>query len=89
MNFDKLFEEFIDEVQREGTYASLDEVRIATKEMLDVIKNNKDATPEELVDFIIKNNLEQIENIKKNIIFLDILLILTYQILMLNLWVEM
>lgn len=65
MNFDKLFEEFIDEVQREGTYASLDEVRIATKEMLDVIKNNKDATPEELVDFIIKNNLEQIENIKK------------------------
>lgn len=65
MNFDKLFEEFIDEVQREGTYASSDEVRIATKEMLDVIKNNKDATPEELVNFIIKNNLEQIENIKK------------------------
>ena len=50
MNFDKLFEEFIDEIQGEGTYASSDEVRIATKEMLDVIKNNKDATPDELVE---------------------------------------
>ena len=76
MNFDKLFEEFIDEIQGEGTYASSDEVRIATKEMLDVIKNNKDATPEELVELIIKDNLEQIEIIKKNIIFQDILLIL-------------
>ena len=44
--------------------------------MLDVIKNNKDATPEELVELIIKDNLEQIEIIKKNIIFQDILLIL-------------
>lgn len=76
MNFDKLFEEFIDEIQGEGTYASSDEIRIATKEMLDVIKNNKDATPEELVELIIKDNLEQIEIIKKNIIFQDILLIL-------------
>ena len=76
MNFDKLFEEFIDEIQGEGTYASSDEVRIATKEMLDVIKNNKDATPDELVELIIKDNLEQIEIIKKNIIFQDILLIL-------------
>ena len=65
MNFDKLFEEFIDEIQGEGTYASSDEVRIATKEMLDVIKNNKDATPDELVELIIKDNLEQIEIIKK------------------------
>lgn len=65
MNFDKLFEEFIDEIQGEGTYASSDEIRIATKEMLDVIKNNKDATPEELVELIIKDNLEQIEIIKK------------------------
>ena len=56
MNFDKLFEEFIDEIQGEGTYASSDEVRIATKEMLDVIKNNKDATPDELVELIIKDN---------------------------------
>ena len=55
MNFDKLFEEFIDEIQGEGTYASSDEIRIATKEMLDVIKNNKDATPEELVELIIKS----------------------------------
>lgn len=65
MNFDKLFQEFIDEIQGEGTYASSDEIRIATKEMLDVIKNNKDATPEELVELIIKDNLEQIEIIKK------------------------
>ena len=65
MNFDKLFEEFIDEIQGEGTYASSDEIRIATKEMLDVIKNNKDATPDELVELIIKDNLEQIEIIKK------------------------
>ena len=65
MVYDRLFEEFIDEIQGEGTYASSDEIRIATKEMLDVIKNNKDATPEELVELIIKDNLEQIEIIKK------------------------
>ena len=66
MNYDKLFEEFISEIKNEDTYASLDDIRMATKEMLDIIKNNKDATPEEFIELIIKDNLEQIEKIKKN-----------------------
>ena len=64
MNFDKLFEEFIDELKEEGTYASAEELKIATKEMLDIIKDNKDSTPEELVELIIKKNITQLENIK-------------------------
>ena len=64
MNFDKLFEEFIDELKEEGTYASAEELKIAAKEMLDIIKDNKDSTPEELVELIIKDNITQLENIK-------------------------
>lgn len=67
MNFNlyKLFEEFIEEVKSEGTYASEEEIREATKGMLDIILNNKDATPEELVEMIITENIMQLEAIRK------------------------
>ena len=64
MVYDRLFEEFIDEIKEEGTYASADEIREATKDTLNIIKDNKDSTPEEIIELIIKDNIELLEAIK-------------------------
>ena len=64
MEYDRLFEEFIDEIKEEGTYASADEIREATKDTLNIIKDNKDSTPEEIIELIIKDNIELLEAIK-------------------------
>ncbi len=66
MNYEKLLEEFIKEVQQEGTYASPEYLREVVIKMLEIIRNNKDATPEEMVEKIIEENVEQLESIKKN-----------------------
>ena len=34
MNYDKILENFLDDVQREGTYATREELEAATKPML-------------------------------------------------------
>ena len=64
MEYDRLFEEFIDEIKEEGTYASADEIREATKDTLNIIKDNKDSTPEEIIELIIKDNIDLLEAIK-------------------------
>lgn len=64
MQYDKLFEEFINEVKLETPYATPEEIREVTKEMLDVIKNNSDSTPEEIIEKIIESNMEELENIR-------------------------
>lgn len=63
---EKLFDEFIDEIKSEGTYASKEELREATKDILNIINNNKDATAEELVELIIKDNIRLLEEIRNN-----------------------
>lgn len=37
MNYDKILENFLDDVQREGTYATREELEAATKPMLEII----------------------------------------------------
>lgn len=66
MNLEKLFNEFIADVKKEGTYASKEELIQACKPMLDIIKNNKNATPEELVGKIIKSDIDLLEEIRTN-----------------------
>lgn len=63
MNYDKIFEEFIREVKEEGTYASKDEIRAATQKMYDIIISNPDSTPEELIELIIKDNIDLLESV--------------------------
>lgn len=65
MNLEKLFDEFIDEIKSEGTYASNEELREATKDILDIIHNNKDASLEELVELVIKDNINLLEDIRR------------------------
>lgn len=64
MVYDKILEEFIDEIKEEGTYASKEEVAEVLKEMLNILKENIDATPEELVEKVIVSNIDQLEEIK-------------------------
>ncbi len=66
MNYGRLLEEFVAEVKEEGTYASADEIREVVMKMIDIIRKNKDATPEEIVEKIIQENLAQLESLKEN-----------------------
>ncbi len=64
MNYDKVFENFLEKVKERGCYASYEEVAEVTREMLNIIKSNKDATPEELVEKVIENDIVEMENLK-------------------------
>ena len=64
MVYDKIFEEFVDEIVKQGTYASKEEISEVSMEMLNIIKENQDSTPEELIEKIIVSNIEELENIK-------------------------
>lgn len=66
MNYDKILDEFIDEVKKEGTYATVEELKDVLYDTLKVIKYHKDDTPEELVDRIIDDNIKQLEEIRNN-----------------------
>lgn len=64
MNYDKIFENFLDQVQKEGTYATREQLAEATKKMLEIVKANKEATPEELVEAVIEDNAKFLEEMR-------------------------
>ena len=66
MNYDKVLENFLDNVQQEGTYATREELETATKPMLDIIQNNPAATPEELVEAVIQDNIRFLEKLRNS-----------------------
>lgn len=66
MNYDKILENFLDTVQQEGTYATREELEAATKPMLDIIQNNPAATPEELVEAVIQDNIRFLEKLRNS-----------------------
>lgn len=66
MNYDKIFENFLDQVQKEGTYATREDLAEATKKMLEIVKANKDSTPEELVEAVIEDNIHFLEDMRNN-----------------------
>ena len=69
MQIDKIFENFITNVKKDGVYASIDEIKEATNLMLEIIKQHKDATPEEMIEYVIKDNIDFIEQIKSKYYF--------------------
>ena len=66
MNYDKILENFLDTVRQEGTYATREELEAATKPMLDIIQNNPAATPEELVEAVIQDNIRFLEKLRNS-----------------------
>lgn len=69
MQIDKIFENFIVNVKKDGVYASIDEIKDASKLMLDLIKEHKDASAHELVELVIKDNINFVENIRSKYYF--------------------
>lgn len=69
MQIDKIFENFITNVKKDGVHASIDEIKEATNLMIEIIKQHKDATPEEMIEYVIKDNIDFIEQIKSKYYF--------------------
>ena len=69
VQIDKIFENFITNVKKDGVHASIDEIKEATNLMLEIIKQHKDATPEEMIEYVIKDNIDFIEQIKSKYYF--------------------
>ena len=69
MNINRIFDKFIENVKKDGIYASNDEIREASSLMLDIIKNNKDCTPQELVELVIVDNINFINDIRNKYYF--------------------
>lgn len=69
MQIDKIFENFISNVKKDGVYASSEDVREATRLMLDIIKAHKDASIEELIDLVISDNINLVESIRSKYYF--------------------
>lgn len=69
MQIDKIFDSFIESVKKDGIIANNEELIEASKLMLDIIKNNKDCTPEELAELVIADNIKFINDIKNKYYF--------------------
>lgn len=65
MNLEKIFNDFIIDVRKKSIYADKKDIEQVAREALDIINNNKDATPEELVELMIKDNLNHLEDIRR------------------------
>lgn len=69
MQLDKIFENFIINVKKDIVYASRDDIMESTKLMVDLIKKHKDASPEELVEYVILDNIRLVEDIRSKYFF--------------------
>lgn len=66
MEIYRIYEKFLTNVLYEGTYASYQELENATKDVLEIIRNNKDSTIEEIVSIILDNITADVLNIIDN-----------------------
>ena len=64
--YEKILEDFIKEVKEEGTFATAEELREVLTGTIDILKNNPDDTPEEIIDRIIVDNIREIQDIKNS-----------------------
>ena len=65
MNLEKIFNDFIIDARKKSIYADRKDIEEVAREALNIINNNKDATPEELVELMIKDNLNHLEDIRR------------------------
>lgn len=66
MNYHQILERFILKALKTQPYASKDQIVVVAEEMLEIIKNNKDKTPEELVEMALCDVIEEVERVRKN-----------------------
>ena len=66
MNIDKIINELADEYTAKSTHASKEEVLKVLQDAAKIIKDNKDATPEEIVGVMIEDCVQKLNGILQN-----------------------
>lgn len=64
MNLNKIFENFIEKTTARSPYSKKEDIKEITLKMLDIIEQNKDKTPEELVEKVIEDDINNMEILK-------------------------
>ncbi len=65
MNLDKLVDNFVEEYKSRGTYATKEQIEVFANKMRSIIENNKDATPEEMIEPMIVDALNLLNDIRR------------------------
>lgn len=65
MYLEKILNEFVDEYMTRGTYAEKNVIFKLASEMKEILSNNKDRTPEEIISAAIVSNVVQLEDVIK------------------------
>lgn len=61
--YENLLENFIKRIQSEGCYATEREIRAVAEDAISIIRKNSDATPEEIIESMIEDNLNELKEI--------------------------
>ena len=65
MNYEKILDEFINEELELSSYENVEEVRQICFDTIDLISKNEDATPEEIIEAIIKDDMAYMEQLRE------------------------
>ena len=65
MNLEKIMNDFVDDYQKRGVYASREELLNVLEEVKTIVTNNKDKTPEEIIDIMFEKNIRELEEIRQ------------------------
>lgn len=65
MNLEKVIYDFVNDYMAKGTYASKEQLFAEADEMKKILENNKDKTPEEIIDVLIREPLKSLEMIRQ------------------------
>lgn len=69
MQIDRIFDNFIESVKKDSIYASASEIREVCMKMFDIIKKHPSLDPKELIEYIIKDNIDFVQDIKDKYYF--------------------
>ena len=63
MNYLKLMDDFLDDVREDYPYIKSDYIREVCNQLIPILYNNMDADEYEIIDKVIKDDLDYVENV--------------------------
>lgn len=66
MNLEKIFDDFITSIKNTNNYATREELAESVKDVLNIYKNNKDKTPEEIINILLQEPINIISDMINN-----------------------
>ena len=69
MNYEKILEDFIDEVRTDSSYKDVSELRNICVEAINIINSNHDSSFEEMIEKLIENDIERMEEVRYTSVF--------------------